>query len=37
MTPSQQMAMLEASRGASVKPAEEIDRELEKGNVVPIR
>ena len=35
-TPSQKMAMMEASRGASVQPQETIDQELQKGNVIPM-
>lgn len=36
-SPSQQMEIMEKMRGASVKPDEEIDRELEKGNIIPMR
>jgi hypothetical protein len=33
MTPSQQMAMMERLRGANVMPQEQMDREIEKGNL----
>lgn len=33
MTPSQQMAMMERLRGANVMPQEEMDREIDKGNL----
>ena len=36
-SPSQQMEIMEKMRGASVKPDEQIDRELEKGNIIPMR
>lgn len=36
LTPSQQMAVMEAQRGASVQPAENVDREVQKGNLIPI-
>ena len=36
MSPSQQLAMMEKMRGASVQPAENIDQEVQKGNLVPI-
>ena len=36
-SPSQQMEIMEKMWGASVKPDEEIDRELEKGNIIPMR
>ena len=36
-SPSQQMEIMEKMRGASVKPDEEVDRELEKGNIIPMR
>jgi hypothetical protein len=35
-TPSQQMAIMEKARGANVMPQEELMREAEKGNVVPM-
>ncbi|WP_175404723.1 hypothetical protein, partial [Endozoicomonas atrinae] len=34
-TPSQQMAMAEKARGASVQPNEHIQNEVQKGNLVP--
>lgn len=36
-TPSQQAMMMEQARGASVQPQEQIAREVEKGNIVPMR
>lgn len=36
-TPSQEMMLMEKARGASVKPAQDIQREVEKGNLVPMR
>jgi hypothetical protein len=36
-TPSQQMQLMEKARGASVMPAEQLDREIQKGNLVPAR
>lgn len=36
-TPSQEMMIAEKARGASVKPQEQIEREVEKGNLVPMR
>lgn len=36
-SPSQQMELMEKARGASVQPQEQIDRELEKGNIIPMR
>jgi hypothetical protein len=35
MTPSQQMAMMEKARGANVMPEEQLQREVEKGNLKP--
>lgn len=35
MTPSQQFAMLEKARGASVIPEEQLHREVERGNLIP--
>lgn len=35
-TPSQQMQLMEKMRGASVKPNEEVQREVEAGNLVPM-
>jgi hypothetical protein len=37
MSPSQQMAMLEKSRGATVQPQEQIEAEAQKGNIIPMR
>lgn len=36
-TPSQQAMMMEAARGASVQPAEQVAREVERGNIIPMR
>ena len=36
-TPSQEMMIAEKARGASVQPQENIEREVEKGNLVPMR
>jgi hypothetical protein len=36
-TPSQEMMLMEKARGASVQPAQNIQREVEKGNLVPMR
>ena len=36
MSPSQQLAMMEKMRGASVQPQENIDHEVQKGNLIPI-
>ena len=36
-TPSQQMMIAEKARGASVKPAGEVEDEVKKGNLVPMR
>ena len=33
-SPSQQMALMEKARGASVVPAEQLNREVERGNLV---
>ena len=35
-TPSQQMALLEKARGASVQPEEEVMSEVKKGNLIPM-
>lgn len=35
-TPSQQAMQMEAARGASVQPAEQVAREVERGNIVPM-
>jgi hypothetical protein len=36
-TPSQQMALMEKARGASVQSQGQIDNEVQKGNLVPMR
>ena len=36
-SPSQQMEIMEKMRGASVKPDEEVSREVERGNIIPMR
>jgi hypothetical protein len=36
-TPSQEMMLMEKARGASVQPAEDIEREVQKGNLVPMK
>lgn len=36
-TPSQQMMLMEKARGASVRPQEDVEREVERGNLVPMR
>ena len=36
-TPSQQMQIMEKMRGASVKSGEDLNREVERGNLVPMR
>ena len=36
-SPSQQMELMEKARGASVQPQEQIDREVERGNIIPMR
>ncbi|MGL4915389.1 MAG: portal protein, partial [Billgrantia desiderata] len=35
-TPSQQLAMLEKMRGASVQPEQQIQSEVQKGNLIPL-
>ena len=35
-TPSQELAMMEKMRGATVQPEEQIQNEVSKGNLVPI-
>ena len=35
-SPSQEMSMMEATRGANVVPQEELMRQAEAGNVVPM-
>lgn len=37
LLPNQQLAMLEKMRGASVQPQEQVQREVERGNLVPMR
>jgi len=42
LTPSQQLALMEKERGissgrATVKPAEEVERQVERGNLIPAR
>ena len=36
-TPAQQMQMMEKMRGASVQPQENIQNEVQKGNLVPMK
>jgi len=36
LSPSQQLALMEKMRGASVQSNENVQREVEKGNLVPI-
>jgi hypothetical protein len=36
-SPSQQLALLEKMRGASVQPADQVSREVERGNLIPMR
>jgi len=36
LSPSQQMAMMERMRGASVQPEEQVQQEVQKGNLVPL-
>jgi hypothetical protein len=35
-SPSQQMQLMEKMRGASVQPQENVQREVERGNLVPM-
>jgi len=35
-TPSQQMMLMEKARGASVQPQQQVENEVQKGNLVPI-
>jgi len=35
-SPSQKVAMMEKMRGASVRPAAEVDNEVQKGNLIPM-
>lgn len=37
MLPNQQLALMEKMRGASVQPAEQVSREVERGNLIPMR
>lgn len=37
MSPSQQLAIMEKMRGASVQPAENVARQVEAGNLIPMR
>lgn len=37
LAPNQQIAMLEKMRGASVQPEENVQREVERGNLIPMR
>lgn len=37
LRPSQQMMLMEKMRGASVKPNEQVQKEVEKGNLVPLK
>ena len=34
-SPSQQLAMMQAMQGATVQPVENVQREVERGNLVP--
>ena len=34
-SPSQQMAMMQAARGAAVQPQDQVERQVERGNLVP--
>jgi hypothetical protein len=36
-SPSQQLALMEKMRGASVQPQENIDKEIDKGNLIPLK
>tara|TARA_B100001057_G_scaffold105256_1_gene102796 strand:+ start:22 stop:498 length:477 start_codon:yes stop_codon:yes gene_type:complete len=36
-SPSQQMQLMEKMRGASVQPNENVQKEVEKGNLIPLR
>lgn len=36
-TPSQEQALMEKARGASVQPNEQVQRQVERGNLVPMR
>ncbi len=36
LSPSQQMQMMEMARGASVKPNEQVQQEVQKGNLIPM-
>lgn len=37
LSPSQQLALLEKARGASVQPNEQVQRQVERGNLIPMR
>ena len=37
MTPSQKMMLMEKMRGASVQPQEQIENEIQKGNLIPMK
>lgn len=37
MSPSQQLALMEKMRGASVQPQEAVQQEVERGNLIPMR
>ena len=37
MTPSQQMSLMEKARGANVMPNEQMQNEIQKGNLIPAR
>ena len=37
LSPSQELALMEKMRGASVQPQEQIAREVDRGNLVPMR
>jgi predicted transcriptional regulator len=36
-SPSQQMQLMEKMRGASVQPNENVQQEVQKGNLIPLR
>lgn len=37
LSPSQQLSIMEKMRGASVQPADEVQRDVERGNLIPLR
>ncbi len=37
LSPSQQLTMMEKMRGASVQPNEQVQRQVERGNLIPMR